>query len=143
MQQKYLRIFLIFQGLIHEIKNLTVAGSLKNLQSCPIVTYYALYNNFFYTQLASFFVTQKGFFYVHDDTESFFLFCKTLLSFVGPFLLFVFFFSERFWYFLRASFSRESFTKKIIKMIFDNIICHFYIKKKIYKKDFISFSYML
>ena len=92
-----MRIFLIFQGLIHEIKNLTVAGSLKNLQSCLIVTYYALYNNFFYTQLASFFVTQKGFFYVHDDTESFFLFCKTLLSFVGPFLLFVFFFSERFW----------------------------------------------
>ena len=112
-----MRIFLIFQGLIHEIKNLTVAGSLKNLQSCPIVTYYALYNNFFYTQLASFFVTQKGFFYVHDDTESFFLFC--------------------------ASFSRESLNKKIIKMIFDNIICHFYKKKKKYKKDFISFSYML
>ena len=38
------------------------------------MTYYVLYNDFFYTQLASYFVTQKDFQYVHDDTEAFFYF---------------------------------------------------------------------
>ena len=43
-----------------KLKNLIAPGSLKNLQSSPIVTNYALYNNFFYTQLVSFFVPQKN-----------------------------------------------------------------------------------
>ena len=50
-----------------------VPGSLKNLQSGPVVIY-VLYNIFLYTQLAYFFVPQKGSYYVHDDTEDFFLF---------------------------------------------------------------------
>ena len=33
-----------------------------------------LNNNFSYTQLASAFVPQNDFYYIHDDTEAFFLF---------------------------------------------------------------------
>ena len=54
-------IFFLFQGLIHEIKNLIVPGSLKNLHRVPIVTFYVLNNNFSYTELASAFVPQKDF----------------------------------------------------------------------------------
>ena len=36
--------------------------------------YYALYNNFLYNQLASAFIPQKDFDFVHDDTEVFFFF---------------------------------------------------------------------
>ena len=42
-----------------EIKNLIVQGFLKNLKSDPIVIYYSLYNNFLYTQLASFFLHHR------------------------------------------------------------------------------------
>ena len=49
-------------------------GSLKSLQPSPIVIYYALYNHFFYTRLASFFVPQKDFYYFSDDTSAVFLF---------------------------------------------------------------------
>ena len=53
------RTFVIFQGLIHETKNWIVPGYLKNLQSCPIVIFYVLYSNFFYTQITSFFFPRK------------------------------------------------------------------------------------
>ena len=66
----YILDFFLFQGLIHEIKNLIVPDSLKNLQSGPIVIHYVLYNNFFCTQLACIFVLQKYFCYVHDDTHT-------------------------------------------------------------------------
>ena len=60
---------------------LNVIGSFKNLQNDPIVIYYTLYNNFFYTQLASFLVPQKDSYYVHDGTEAFFLFFLHLFFF--------------------------------------------------------------
>ena len=66
--------FFIFQGLIHEIKNLIVPGSLKKSAKWPISHLLWLYNNFFYTQLAFAFVLQKGFYYAHDDTDTFFIF---------------------------------------------------------------------
>ena len=47
---------------MNEIKNFIVPGSFKNLQSGPIVIYYVLYNNVFYTQLASSFIPQKDFY---------------------------------------------------------------------------------
>ena len=40
----YILDHFIFQGLIHEMKNLTVLGSLKNLPSSPIVTYYFVFD---------------------------------------------------------------------------------------------------
>ena len=46
----------MFQRVIHEIENLIVPESLKNQQSGPIVIYYLLYDNFFYTQLVYAFV---------------------------------------------------------------------------------------
>ena len=52
--------FLIFQVLIYEI-NLIAQRSLKNLQIGPIVIYYVLNNNFFYTQLV--FALQKNPYY--------------------------------------------------------------------------------
>ena len=47
-----------------------VLGSLKTLQSGPIVIYYALFNNVFHTQLASAFVPKKD--YVPNNTDAFF-----------------------------------------------------------------------
>ena len=44
------------------------------IKSGPIVICYALYNNFFYIQVASTFVPQKDFYYAHDDADFFFLF---------------------------------------------------------------------
>ena len=55
-------------------KKLIVLGFLKNLQSGSIVIYYVLYDNFFYTQLASISVPQKISYYIHDDTDAFSLF---------------------------------------------------------------------
>ena len=56
------------------MQNLIVPGSLKIVQSDSIAIYYALYNNFFYTQLASVFIPRKDFYYIHDDADAFFLF---------------------------------------------------------------------
>ena len=58
-------------------------GSLKSLQPSPIVIYYALYNHFFYTRLASFFVPQKDFitFPMILALFFFFFFNKILISF--------------------------------------------------------------
>ena len=50
---------------------LNVVGSLKNLQSCPIVIYFVLCSNFFYAQIASAFVPYKDFYYVHNNTDAF------------------------------------------------------------------------
>ena len=40
----YILHHFIFQGLIHEMKNLTVLGSLNNLPSSPIVIYYFVFD---------------------------------------------------------------------------------------------------
>ena len=89
--------FCIFEGLMHETKNLIVLRSLKNLPTSLIVFYYMLYNNFFYTQLASVFDLQKEFYIDHNNIDgfSFFFFRKMLVSFSGPFLSFVFFFFRK------------------------------------------------
>ena len=50
-----------------------VLGSLKDLQSRPIVIFYVLHNNF-YTQLPSAFVPWKGFYYTPNNTDVVFLF---------------------------------------------------------------------
>ena len=58
---------------MHEIKNLNVIGlSKKNL--IKRLNSYFFNNNFSYTQLASAFVPQKDFYYVHDNTDAFSLF---------------------------------------------------------------------
>ena len=45
-----------------------------NLQSYLKVISYVLNNSFSYTQLSFLFVLQKNSYYVHDDTDAFFLF---------------------------------------------------------------------
>ena len=81
-------------------------GSLKNLWSSQTVAYYMLYNNSFYTQLASFFVPQKDSYCVHDDTEDFCLFPLQLnIDFFRAFFHLLTFSSPgRLWCFSHASF---------------------------------------
>ena len=85
---------LIFQVLIYEI-NLIAPRSLKNLQSGPIVIYYVLNNNFFYTQLV--FALQKNPYYG-------FLFWWDFDIPLGLFSPIVCFFFRKIWYLSRASF---------------------------------------
>ena len=44
------------------------------MQSDAIVIYYVLYSSLFYAHLASAFAPQKDSYYIHDDTDPFFLF---------------------------------------------------------------------
>ena len=80
------KIFLTFQGLIHEVNLLA------------LVTFYELNISFLYTHVA--------FAYVPDDGDYFFFFCfsKALISFSSFFSPFVFSSSERFWCLSHASF---------------------------------------
>ena len=70
---------------------------LKNLQSGPIVFYYVLYNNFFYTQIAPVFVPQKIVVtFKMTLMIFFFFFCsKILISFLSIFSLFCFFLFQK------------------------------------------------
>ena len=81
-----------------KLKNLIVPGSLKNLQSSPIVTNYALYNNFSYTQLVSFFVPEKDVIIFTMLQKLFFFFFSIIISipFSGFFWLLSLSSSERF-----------------------------------------------
>ena len=77
--------FFIFQGLLHEIRNLIAPEFLQNLQSGPIVIYYTLYNNSFYTQLAPFLLVRKILitFMMILKLFCFFFFSNSLISFSG------------------------------------------------------------
>ena len=68
---------------------MTKKNLIKQLKSY----FYMLNNNFSYTQLASAFVPQEDSYYVHDDTDAFFLLhlLKNFHIFLGPFFFFVFF----------------------------------------------------
>ena len=110
-------------------------SSLKNLQSGLIVTNYALYNTFFYTQLVSVFVPPEDFYYVHDDTDPMFLFLLQLNFdiFHWPFFAFFLLLFRKILIFFTCFFL-EPFS--VFLTIF---ICHFlYIEKKCIKEYFIS-----
>ena len=80
-----------------------------------------LSNNFSYTKLASAFVTQKDFYYVHDDSDGsfFFFFRKVLLSFECFF--FELLFSVIIVIYLK---NRKNVLKKLFISFFDkNCIC--------------------
>ena len=110
------------------MKNLIVPGSLKNLKSGPIVIYYALYNNFLYTLLASAFVPQKDFYYIHDNTDAFFFFfffTKMLISFWSLFSPFAFLLPKNFDIFCVLLF-------RVFLCVFDNSYLSFlYLVKEI------------
>ena len=71
IKSKKFHNFFEFQGLNYKIN--LIAPEPKNLQSNLKVISYALNNNFSYTQLFRF-LLQKDSYYVHDDTEAFFVF---------------------------------------------------------------------
>ena len=90
-----------------------------------------LYNNFFYIQLASTFITWKDFYYGLDNTDTFFFFffSKVLISFTGFFFAFCFSLLQKdidifcvvlfgvFLYFLIISIVIFIYRKKFIKNI--------------------------
>ena len=114
--QKIQNFFIFLQVLIHETKKKKIVPrSLTNLKSGSIVIYYTLYN-FFYTQLASAFVPQKDFYYIHNDTDTFFLF---LLQ-------------------------KDAVLFRDFLCVFDNIYVSFlYIEKRIVKNILVVFLYPL
>ena len=99
------------------------------LSSHPIVIYYVVNNNFFYTQLAFDFVPQKDSYYITPFFFSFF--GKNLIFFL--FFVFCFFsFSERIWHHVLLF--------GVFLCVFDNSYSSlFYIEKKLLK----IFFYML
>ena len=84
------------------------------------VTFYALHDNFFFTQLACFFDSQKYSYQVHDDTEAFFLFLFNSNSdiFLGPFFAFCHFILKKILIFFAGLFLESFFVFLII------VICH-------------------
>ena len=103
----------------------------KNLQSGPIIIYYAFYSNVS-TQLASVLATQKDFCYVHDDTDSFFSFSSLVKFRSLAFSFFAFFFFFRKIFVLFVCFFSDSF--------FVFFICDFLYIKKIFYEFFIWFK---
>ena len=105
------------------MKNLIVPGSLKILQSRPIVIYYALFNNFFYSQLASFLFVRKVFITLMMILKNFFFLSTVIFWYLsqGFFSFTYFFFRESLIFF--TCFFLESFVAFLIKFI-----CHFYVK---------------
>ena len=97
--QKISEFFYIL-GLIHEIKNLIVLDSFKNL-SVSIVIYYVR-NKKFLKYSTSFCFCSSERFLLH--LFFFFFYSKILIFFWGLFLPFLFSSSERFWYLSCASF---------------------------------------
>ena len=95
------------------------------LSSHPIVIYYVVNNNFFYTQLAFDFVPQKDSYYITPFFFSFFR--KNLISF----LFFVFCF-----FLLQKEFDITCFFLEFFFVFLIIVVCHFSIQKKIYKKYF-------
>ena len=119
--------------------NFKCSWSLKNLKSSPIVIYYVLYNNSFYTdQLAPFFVPRKDSYYIHNDTEVLFIFffSKTLISFSNLFLSYVPFYLRQI-LILFPCFFPEPFL-----VFLTIVICYFHIEEKNCKKYHISFLLM-
>ena len=107
-------------------------GFLKHLQSGPIVIHYVLYNNFFYIKLASAFVPQKVYYYIHDDTDTFLLsfFIKLLISLFDVLSPFVVYFFRKI-LMLFACFLSEAFF--VLLTIINNSLPFFYIEKKLEK----------
>ena len=104
----------------------------------PIVIYYTLYNNFFYTRLAYALFIGKKFIMLPITLMLFFFFSfsKILMSFLGFFCLLFFF--RNFLIYFTYIFLEFFFVFLII------FICYFYIqKKKIIKNVFLVFLYPL
>ena len=100
----------------------------KNLQSGPIIIYYAFYSNVS-TQLASVLATQKDFCYVHDDTDSFFSFSSLVKFRSLAFFCFFFLLQKDFCTFC--------------VLLFRFFLCFFYLWFFIYKKNILWIFYMI
>ena len=133
-------IYWAFQGKINYLcytqqVNSNVQGLLKKTEiilNDLAVTFYVLYNHFFYTQLAFVFDLKKDFHCVCDNIDAIFLFLlqKIFDTFSRLFLTFCFFSSsEGFWYLYSAFFwSLSSFS--------DSIQWTFFIYRKKYRNKF-------
>ena len=56
---------------MHFLNVLRIAKKPKILFSDPVIIYYVLYNNFFYTQLDFVFDRKKDFYFIHDNINIF------------------------------------------------------------------------
>ena len=130
---KNFRIFYI-SGTNPWIKKINFPRILKkSLKSSSIVIYYVFNNNFFYTQLAFAFVSQKDSY----CALFFFFFSKILISISGLFSFFIPFFFRRILIFNRCFFSEYFF------VFVDNIYISFLLVFSIYFKNYVSYVSIL